>query len=105
MSIEQFAELQGLEPALQLLDVRNPDETGQGTLPRAREIPLAMLTALLDGLDRSAPVLVYCASGYRSQIAASVLQRAASRTCRTCSAVTGPGRARDCGLRTRRRRL
>ena len=76
MSIEQFAELQGLEPALQLLDVRNPDETGQGTLPRAREIPLAMLTALLDGLDRSAPVLVYCASGYRSQIAASVLLEA-----------------------------
>jgi DMSO/TMAO reductase YedYZ molybdopterin-dependent catalytic subunit/rhodanese-related sulfurtransferase/glyoxylase-like metal-dependent hydrolase (beta-lactamase superfamily II) len=73
LSIEQLAELQGLEPALQLVDVRNPGETAQGTLPGAREVPLAMLTALLDGLDRSGPVLVYCASGYRSQVAASVL--------------------------------
>jgi DMSO/TMAO reductase YedYZ molybdopterin-dependent catalytic subunit len=76
LTIEQFAELAWLEPALQLIDVRNPDETAHGTLPGAREIPLAMLTALLDGLDRAAPVLVYCASGYRSQTAASVLLQA-----------------------------
>ena len=73
LTIEQLAELRGLEPALQLVDVRSPAETAEGTLPGAREIPLAILTRSLAGLDKSAPVLVYCASGYRSQVAASVL--------------------------------
>jgi DMSO/TMAO reductase YedYZ molybdopterin-dependent catalytic subunit/rhodanese-related sulfurtransferase/glyoxylase-like metal-dependent hydrolase (beta-lactamase superfamily II) len=73
LTIEQLAELRGLEPALQLIDVRSPAETAHGTLPGAREIPLAILTGSLAGVDRSAPVLVYCASGYRSQVAASVL--------------------------------
>jgi len=76
LTIEQLAELQALEPSLQLVDVRSPAETAQGTLPGAREIPLAILTGSLAGLDRSAPVLVYCASGYRSQVAASVLLEA-----------------------------
>ena len=73
LTIEQLAELRGLEPALKLVDVRSPSETAQGTLPGAREIPLAILTRSLAGLDLSAPVLVYCESGYRSQVAASVL--------------------------------
>src|SRR6516162_2682879 len=73
LTIEQLAELRGLEPALKLVDVRSPSETAQGTLPGAREIPLAILTRSLAGLDLSAPVLVYCESGYRSQLAASVL--------------------------------
>jgi DMSO/TMAO reductase YedYZ molybdopterin-dependent catalytic subunit/glyoxylase-like metal-dependent hydrolase (beta-lactamase superfamily II) len=73
LTIEQLAELHGLEPGLHVVDVRSPGETALGTLPGAREIPLAILTRSLDGLDRSAPVLVYCATGYRSQVAASVL--------------------------------
>jgi DMSO/TMAO reductase YedYZ molybdopterin-dependent catalytic subunit/rhodanese-related sulfurtransferase len=73
LSIEQLAELQRLEPALQLVDVRSPAETARGTLPGAREIPLAILTRLPDALDRSAPVLVYSGGGYRSVVAASVL--------------------------------
>jgi rhodanese-related sulfurtransferase len=76
LSIEQLAELQRLEPALQLVDVRAPAETARGTLPGAREIPLANLIKLPDALDRSAPVLVYSAGGYRSLVAASVLQAA-----------------------------
>jgi DMSO/TMAO reductase YedYZ molybdopterin-dependent catalytic subunit/rhodanese-related sulfurtransferase/glyoxylase-like metal-dependent hydrolase (beta-lactamase superfamily II) len=74
LTIEQLAELRGLEPDLQLVDVRGPAETARGTLVGAREIPLAALTASLAGLDRDAAVVVYCASGYRSQIAASVLR-------------------------------
>jgi DMSO/TMAO reductase YedYZ molybdopterin-dependent catalytic subunit/rhodanese-related sulfurtransferase len=74
LSIEQLAELQRLEPDLPLIDVRTPAETAQGTLPGAREIPLAILTNLPEALDRSAPVLVYSTSGFRSLIAASVLQ-------------------------------
>lgn len=73
LTIEQLAELRGLEPDLQVVDVRAPSETAAGTLPGAREIPLPVLTESLDGLDRARPVLVYCGGGYRSQIAASVL--------------------------------
>jgi DMSO/TMAO reductase YedYZ molybdopterin-dependent catalytic subunit len=76
LSIEQLAELQRLEPALQLVDVRTPAETARGMLPGAREIPLAILTKLPGALDRSAPVVVYSDCGYRSLVAASVLQAA-----------------------------
>ena len=58
---------------IQLVDVRSPVETTEGVLPGAREIPLTMLTDSLAGLDPLAPVVVYCETGYRSQVAASVL--------------------------------
>jgi|GEM_PF-18262 len=74
LSIEQLAELRGLEPHLQLVDVRSPAETAGGTIPRAHEIPLAGLTDSTSAIDRSATVVVYCASGYRSVVAASVLR-------------------------------
>lgn len=76
LTIEQLAELRGLEPGLQLVDVRSPAETASGTLAGAREIPLAVLADSLAGLDPQGSVVVYCASGYRSLIASSVLSDA-----------------------------
>jgi rhodanese-related sulfurtransferase len=38
------------------------------------EIPLARLVDELDALDPEEPVVVYCAGGYRSSIAASLLR-------------------------------
>ncbi len=76
LTIEQVAELRGLEPDLQVVDVRSPGETASGTLAGAREIPLAVLADSFAALDRAMPVVVYCGSGYRSQIAASVLLEA-----------------------------
>ncbi len=73
VTVGQLAELRALEPDLQLLDVRAASETARGTLPGAVEIPLAVLADALDGLDASQPVVIYCASGYRSQIAASLV--------------------------------
>lgn len=73
LTIEQLGELSGLEPELQIVDVRHPDETAAGTLPGAREIPLEALIASLAGLDATLPVLIYSGGGHRSQIAASVL--------------------------------
>ena len=76
ISIEQLAELRGLEPGMQLVDVRNPGEAAAGTLPGVRLVPLAVLVDSLGGLDRDAPIVVNCAGGYRSVIAASVLGHA-----------------------------
>jgi DMSO/TMAO reductase YedYZ molybdopterin-dependent catalytic subunit len=76
LTIEQLAELRGLEQDIQIVDVRSPAETAAGTLPGAREIPLATLADSLAGLDPVSPVVTYCSTGYRSAIAASVLQAA-----------------------------
>src|ERR1700759_236715 len=70
----QLAELLYTEPDLQLLDVRNPGETAEGVIQGAREIPLPSLTDSIDSLDYRAPVVTYCASGYRSLVAASLVR-------------------------------
>jgi rhodanese-related sulfurtransferase len=56
-----------------VLDVRNPGELADGTIPDALNVPLASLLRRVDELDRDRPTVVYCASGYRSMIAASRL--------------------------------
>jgi hydroxyacylglutathione hydrolase len=70
----QLAELLNDEPGLQIVDVRNPGETEDGIVPGAQEIPLPILTESLENLDPRVPVITYCASGYRSLIAASLLR-------------------------------
>jgi glyoxylase-like metal-dependent hydrolase (beta-lactamase superfamily II)/rhodanese-related sulfurtransferase len=73
LTIEKLATLQEADPGLQIVDVRGAGETASGTLPGAHELPLAVLVSSLGTLDRTRPVVVYCASGSRSQVAASVL--------------------------------
>ena len=58
----------------QLLDVRTPPEWDEGHLPGARYLFLGDLPKKLRDLNRDKPVVVYCASGYRSSLAASLLQ-------------------------------
>jgi glyoxylase-like metal-dependent hydrolase (beta-lactamase superfamily II)/rhodanese-related sulfurtransferase len=64
----------GDEPSLQVVDVRNPGELQEGVIPGAVNIPLPTLLERADTLDRTAPTVVYCASGVRSSIAASLLR-------------------------------
>jgi rhodanese-related sulfurtransferase len=73
---EQLAELMNYEPGLQVVDVRNPGETEDGTITGAQEIPLPTLIDSIERLDPTTPVVTYCASGYRSLIAASLLRAA-----------------------------
>ncbi len=61
---------------LALLDVRNPRELEDGAIPGALNVPLASLVQRIDELDPARPIVVYCASGYRSMIAASRLSAA-----------------------------
>jgi len=59
-----------------VLDVREPDEYEQGALPDALHIPRGHLEAQIEGriVEKTAPVLVYCAGGVRSAFAAKTLQ-------------------------------
>ena len=58
-----------------VLDVREPDEYEQGALPDALHIPRGHLEAQIEGriVEKSAPVLVYCAGGVRSAFATKTL--------------------------------
>jgi len=62
--------------AMALIDVRNPGEVKLGRIDGAEHIPLAHLRDHLAELDRHVPTVVYCAGGYRSSIAASLLRSA-----------------------------
>lgn len=59
-----------------VIDVRNPAEFAAGHLVGAHNIPLGELPHRLAELPIGAPLLVHCAGGARSAIAASVLLRA-----------------------------
>lgn len=59
----------------ELLDVRSPQEWNKGHVPDARHIFLPSLPSHLKLLDRQRPLAVYCDSGYRASIGASLLQR------------------------------
>jgi hydroxyacylglutathione hydrolase len=61
---------------IQLVDVRQPGETEGGVIEGATLIPLTRLREQLDLLDPTRPTAVYCAGGFRSSIAASVLMGA-----------------------------
>ena len=58
-----------------VLDVRNPKELTQGRIEGSVNIPLNHLRERMHELPHDRPVLVHCAGGYRSSIAAGVLQQ------------------------------
>ena len=59
-----------------VLDVREPDEYEQGALPNALHIARGHLEAQIESnvIDKSTPLVVYCAGGVRSAFAAKTLQ-------------------------------
>ena len=58
-----------------LLDVRNAAELADGRIETSTHIPLNELQRRLSEVPRAREIMVYCAGGYRSVIAASLLQR------------------------------
>jgi glyoxylase-like metal-dependent hydrolase (beta-lactamase superfamily II)/rhodanese-related sulfurtransferase len=59
-----------------LVDVRNPREREQKHIAGSLAIPLNHFVERLGEIPKDRSVLVHCAGGYRSSIAASLLQRA-----------------------------
>jgi len=60
---------------LQIIDVRNPGEAADGMIPGAINIPVGQLPDRVGELDPASPTVVYCAGGYRSSVAASLLRQ------------------------------
>ncbi len=60
--------------AVTLIDIRNPGERDVGVIDGAQSIPLAQLRSQLVDLPRSKPIVVHCAGGWRSSVAASLLR-------------------------------
>jgi len=62
-------------PGVVVLDVREPDEYDQGAIAGSIHIPRGHLESQVENkvLDKSAPVLIFCAAGNRSAFAADTL--------------------------------
>ena len=71
----EFAEVNA-ETSMQVLDVRTADEWKGGHIPGARHVMAGVLADRVAELPRDRPIAVVCGSGYRSNVAASVLERA-----------------------------
>jgi sulfur-carrier protein adenylyltransferase/sulfurtransferase len=60
-----------------IIDVRETEELSSGLLPGAKHVPRSYLETRIEGIvpDRSAHVILYCASGNRSAYGARTLQQ------------------------------
>jgi rhodanese-related sulfurtransferase/glyoxylase-like metal-dependent hydrolase (beta-lactamase superfamily II) len=74
MAPEVAADLANPAPPL-LLDVRTPREWAERHIDGSRNVPLSRLRDQLHEIPRDHPIVVHCAGGYRSSIAASLLQQ------------------------------
>jgi len=75
LSVQFAAELlSSAQPPL-AIDVRAPRERAQKYIEQSLSMPLNHLVENLKTLPNNRPLLVYCAGGYRSSIAASLLKR------------------------------
>ena len=75
VSPAQLAEQLASQAPPLVVDVRTPAEYAAGHVDGGINVPLSRLGERLDELPQGRPVAVLCAGGYRSSIAASLMQR------------------------------
>lgn len=63
-------------PGVVFLDVRQPMEWKEGTIPGSKKVSLDQLGAQLGKLDKSLTYVLVCRSGNRSQMAARQMEKA-----------------------------
>jgi hydroxyacylglutathione hydrolase len=76
LTVDAFEDRRRTVDDLQIVDVRNGGETEDGSIPGAVNLPLPELRDALPRLEPTRPTVVFCAGGYRSSIAASLLRQA-----------------------------
>jgi len=66
-----------LHEGVRVIDVRETEEVAAGKLPGATHVPRGFLESRIEGIvpDRSERIILYCASGNRSALAANTLMR------------------------------
>ena len=74
LTVSELRDLEMDNRTVTLLDVRNPGELSEGLIEGSTHIPLANLAQRVSEVPLADEVIVYCAGGYRSSIAASVLR-------------------------------
>jgi hydroxyacylglutathione hydrolase len=74
LTVTDFEQRRTEIDGLQIVDVRNPGEFDGGSIADATNIPVGQLPGRVDELDPAKPTVVFCAGGYRSSVAASVLR-------------------------------
>lgn len=73
---EQVRDMQARNEEAVYLDVREPNEWNLGRLPRAIHLPRGNLESKVEALiDRKQKVVIYCARGNRSALAALTLKQ------------------------------
>jgi hydroxyacylglutathione hydrolase len=82
--------------SVQVVDVRREAEWQDGHIAGAKLKPLHRLEAMLRDLKLEKPIVVHCKSGYRSSIAASLIQRAGFEN--VMNLIGGFDAWRACGL-------
>ncbi|RMG72007.1 MAG: hypothetical protein D6710_05370 [Nitrospirae bacterium] len=58
-----------------LVDVRNPDETEEGKIEGARNIPLSVLEDLAEDIPKDKRVVLFCNTGVRAEMAYRMLKK------------------------------
>ena len=76
LTARELEQVRAEQTRVQLVDVRNPGEVQVGMIGDAVNIPVGQLPSRVEELEPSVPTVVYCAGGYRSSVAASVLRQA-----------------------------
>lgn len=80
ISVNELKQALDADENIVVVDVRRSGEYNAGHVPRAINIPLAELAGSISKLPKDCPLAVICASGYRSSIAMSVLERTERRS-------------------------
>jgi len=76
MTPEQVRDMQARKERVVYLDVREPNEWNLGHLPHAIHLPRGNLEGKVEGLiDRNQKVVIYCARGNRSALAALTMKQ------------------------------
>ena len=73
LTVAEVEEAMGDED-VQLIDIRNAGELENGVIDGSVHIPLAELARRSSELDPARPVVTYCAGGWRSSVASSLLR-------------------------------
>lgn len=74
MTVKELKELHDKGVALQLVDVRSPQEFAEAHIPGAVNVPMEEVEARLDDITRSTEVVLVCQSGTRAGLTCDLIR-------------------------------